>query len=539
MLLVAFLQSCSDDRQQADLIIYNAKVYTVNDDFDITESLAIRDGIILEVGKSEAILQKYSADELIDLDGKAVYPGFIDPHCHFYHYGLGLQRNANLVGTKSFDEVIEVLREHHKKYPSEWILGRGWDQNDWVEKEFPDKEALDKNFPDNPVYISRIAGHAALVNSLALKKAGIDKNTVIDGGEIELKNNELSGMLIDNAKEIVRGIIPESDSDEKIKGLYEAQKNCFAVGLTSVADAGLNTRVIKLIDSLNKAGSLDIRIYAMLDTDEDDYMEFISQGIYKTDKLNVRSLKLYADGALGSRGALLLEPYSDDPGNYGLLIKDPEYYKEVCNLAYEKGYQVNTHAIGDSAVRMMLKIYGDILMDKNNLRWRIEHSQVVHPDDIHLFGKYSIIPSVQSTHATSDMYWADERLGEDRVKWAYANKDLLEQNGWLPNGTDFPIESINPLYSYFAAVFRKDHEGYPEDGFNMENALSREEALRSITIWAAMNAFEESEKGSIEKGKLADFVVLDKDIMIADESEITSIEVNKTYLSGEKVYQRK
>ncbi len=333
--------------------------------------------------------------------------------------------------------------------------------------------------------------------------------------------------------------IPESSIEEKTRGLVEAQENCFSVGLTSIADAGLKVDVIKLIDSLNKDGILDIRIYAMLDTDKEGWEEFMDQGIFKNDKLNVRSVKLYADGALGSRGALLLEPYSDDPGNFGLLINEPSYYRDVCNSAYKKGYQVNTHAIGDSAVRMMLRIYGDILKDTNDLRWRIEHSQVVHPDDLHLFRKYSIIPSVQATHATSDMYWADERLGQERIKWAYANKDLLEQNGWLPNGTDFPIESINPLYTFYASVFRKDLDGYPEQGFNMENALSREEALRSITIWASMNAFEELEKGSIEKGKLADFVVMDEDIMTIAESEIPLLKVNKTYLSGEKVYQRK
>lgn len=536
--MVLLIYSCKHNMEQVDLIIHNAKVYTVNSDFDIAESIAIRNGIIADVGSDEEILSKYISEESIDLDGKVVYPGFIDAHSHFYHYGLGLQRNADLVGTGSFEEIIEKLKQHHAKHPSGWILGRGWDQNDWDVKEFPDKKLLDENFPDNPVYLTRIDGHAALVNSRVLKLAGIDKTTSIEGGEIEIENGELTGILIDNAKEMVREIIPESTREEKIKGLIEAQENCFAVGLTSITDAGLKTNIINLIDSLHKSGELNIRIYAMLDTDDKAYMEFVDKGRYKTDRLNVRSVKLYADGALGSRGACLTEPYSDDPGNYGFIVKDIPFYEEVCYLANDKGFQVNAHAIGDSAVRLMLNIYGEFLKDTNDLRWRIEHSQVVDPKDINLYGKYSVIPSVQSTHATSDMYWADERLGEERIKWAYAYKALLNQNGWLPNGTDFPIEHIDPLNTFYAAVFRKDQTGYPEGGFNMENALSREEALRSITIWAAKAAFEECEKGSIEKGKFADLVVLNKDIMLVNEKEMREVKVEKTILGGIIVYRK-
>lgn len=537
-ILILLLFSCADKKEYVDLIIYNARIYTVDSNFTLAESFAVKDGKFLDVGSENKILQNYIADEVIDLEGKPVYPGFIDPHCHFYYYGLGLQRNANLVGTKSMEEIVNILREHHKKYPSEWILGRGWDQNDWEIKEFPDKEILDEYFPDNPVYITRIDGHAALLNTVALQKAGIDEETFIEGGDIKIKDGELSGIVVDNAKELVRAVIPESSIDERTRGLLEAEENCFAVGLTSVADAGLKTEVIRLIDSLQIAGKLSIRIYAMLDTDDETYKDFVSQGKYKTEKLNVRSVKLYADGALGSRGALLTEPYSDDTNNYGLLIKDPDYYRDVCRLAYDNGFQVNTHAIGDSAVRMMLKIYGEFLKDKNDLRWRIEHSQVVNPNDINLYGKYSIIPSVQATHATSDMYWAEERLGAERIKWAYLNKALLEQNSWIPNGTDFPIEDINPIYTFYASVFRKDLEGFPENGFNSENALSREQALRSVTIWAAKAAFEEMEKGSIEAGKFADFTILDQDIMQVAEEAVPDTKVTKTYIAGEKVFQQ-
>ncbi|MCD4747501.1 MAG: amidohydrolase family protein, partial [Bacteroidales bacterium] len=259
-------------------------------------------------------------------------------------------------------------------------------------------------------------------------------------------------------------------------------------------------------------------------------------GIYKTQGLNVRSIKLFSDGALGSRSACLLQPYSDDPDNYGFLAYKPEFLRKMCKKAFENGYQVNTHAIGDSAVRMMLNIYGEFLNGKNDLRWRIEHSQVVHPDDFDLFGKYSIIPSVQTTHATSDMYWAVDRLGKERIKGAYAYKELLRQNGWIPNGTDFPIENINPLYSFYSAVFRKDLQAYPENGFQKENALTREEALKSITIWAAKSCFEENEKGSIEQGKFADFVMLNNDIMKINEIEIPATKVLKTFIDGEEVF---
>jgi predicted amidohydrolase YtcJ len=331
--------------------------------------------------------------------------------------------------------------------------------------------------------------------------------------------------------ELVDKLVPEPDKQTQIKALEQGQQNCFEVGLTTVCDAGLPKKDILLIDSLQKAGDLKIRIYAMLTPTDENINYFVKKGIYKTDLLNVRSIKLYADGALGSRGACLLKPYSDDPGNYGMILEPVEFYKKMCKIAYDNNYQVNTHAIGDSANRMMLNIYSEFLKGPNDRRWRIEHAQVVNPNDINKFGKYNIIPSIQATHATSDMYWADERLG-DRIKDAYTYKQLLEQNGWIPNGTDFPIEHIDPRLTFYASVARKDLEGYPENGFQIENALTREETLKSITIWAAKAAFEENEKGSIEPGKFADFVVLDSDIMKVKEREIPEVKILSTYLNG-------
>jgi predicted amidohydrolase YtcJ len=521
--------------KNADLIVYNARIYTVNDNFDIKEAFAVKDGKFIAVGNNNEILENYSSENKVDAMEKPVYPGFIDAHCHFYGYGITLVTKADLVGTVSFEDVINRLKDYYSKYPSEWLQGRGWDQNDWKNKEFPDNKLLDKAFPDVPVFITRIDGHAAIANTKALRLAGVTKATKVDGGKLIIKNGKLTGVLIDNAMEPVSSIIPAPSEQTEIKAIVEAQQNCFNAGLTSVVDAVLEAGTVNLIDSLQNEGILKMRINAMLSPTEENFSKFVNNGVIQKDRLTVRSIKLYADGALGSRGAKLLKPYSDDPGNTGLLIHNPDYYREVCKMAYKKGYQVNTHAIGDSANRMMLTIYGEFLKGKNDKRWRIEHSQVVNENDFDLFGKFSIVPSVQPTHATSDMYWAEDRLGPERIKGAYAYKELLKENGWLPLGTDFPIENINPLYTFYAAVARKDLKGYPEGGWQPENALSREEALKGMSIWAAKGSFEDDVKGSIEPGKFADFVILGKDIMNIETDRIQDIKVSSTWVNGEKV----
>lgn len=535
MLLFAYMSSCKTAKENADLLVYNATIYTVNEAFAIADAMVIKDGLILNIGAEKDLRKSYSASREIDLQGKFVYPGFIDPHCHFYGYGLGLQ-NAKLVGTNSFEEIINILNKHHENFPSEWIIGRGWDQNDWPVKEFPHKKDLDKHFPDVPVLLIRIDGHAAIANSEALRRANVKPGAKVQGGSFMTLKGELTGVLIDNAISAVRKFVPPASQEEKINALLQAQKNCFAVGLTSVSDAGLDKESILLMDSLQKQGFLKTRVYAMLNPTEDNFEYFMKKGIYKTDFLNVRSVKLFADGALGSRGARLIEPYSDDPGNVGLLVETPEYLTEISELAFKHGYQVNTHCIGDSAVRLMLNIYGNILKGKNDLRWRIEHAQIVHPDDFDLFGKYSIVPSVQTTHGTSDMFWATDRIGSERMKGAYAYRQLLNQLGWLPNGSDFPVEHINPLYGFYAGVVRKNLQGKPEEGFQMENALTREQALRSMTIWAAKSCFEENEKGSLEPGKFADFVVLDIDLMNENPDLIPVAKIQKTFVNGKEVY---
>jgi len=533
-ILVLFF-SCNSQKQ-ADLIVHNALVYTVDDKFSVVEAFAIKDGKILETGSSGDILKKYKG-EILDAEGKAVYPGFIDGHSHFYGYGEGLQQ-ADLVGTKSWEEILEKLQQFGKENSEGWLIGRGWDQNDWTNKEFPDNTRLNELFPNRPVVLTRIDGHAAIANKAALDLAGLKPGQKIIGGEVETIKGKLSGILVDNAQNAVNAKIPEPSLTQIRESFLDAQKNCFAVGLTSVTDCGINHGLVPVITELQNNGRLKMRIYAMLSDSKENYDFLFKNGALKTDRLNVRSFKVYMDGALGSRGASLLEPYSDKPGYSGFLLSDKKHFAEVAQKIADAGFQMNTHAIGDSANREILNVYAKVLKGKNDFRWRIEHAQVVNQADFKMFAENSIIPSVQSTHATSDMYWATDRLGSERVKGAYAFKQLLDQNGWIVMGTDFPVENINPMYTFYAAVVRKDMKGYPESGYQMENAISREQALRGMTIWAAKGQFEEKEKGSIEAGKFADFLILDQDIMKADDGQLFKTQVLKTYLNGENVYSK-
>lgn len=536
ILVLPMIMSCSQFKEEVDLLVFNTQIYTVDSAFSIAESFAVKDGKFYDIGTNQEILSKYRAANNFNAIGQTIYPGFIDGHCHFYGYSLGLQQNANLRGTKSQEEIIEILKVFRKDHPYEWLTGRSWDQNDWEIKEFPSKEILDAAFPDIPVYLTRVDGHAAWVNSKAIELANINSNIKVDGGNIIKRNGEVTGVLIDNAMGLVRSIIPAENEEMSRNALLEGQEKCFAVGLTSVVDAGVDYNIILMMDEMHKSGDFKMRINTMLNPTQENFDGFVKNGPFVTEKLSVRSIKVYADGALGSRGALMLEPYSDDPLNKGLLIEPLDYYREICELAYNNNYQMCIHAIGDKANRMSLEIFGEYLKEKNDRRWRIEHSQIIHPDDFKLFEKYSIIPSIQQTHATSDMYWAEDRVGAERIKVAYAYNNLLKTNGWLIAGTDFPVEKIDPLLTFYASVSRKDADGWPTNGFQMTNALSREETLRSMTIWAAKGSFEENVKGSIEIGKYADFVILDKDILKADEREILNTNIVATYVGGELVY---
>lgn len=534
LIVILMSTACTENRKEADLIIYNAKIYTVDKYFSTSQAMAVSKGIILETGTDIDIMRKYNSENMINAGTKPIYPGFIDAHSHFTGYARGLQQ-ASLRETSSFEHVLEIMQQHAANHNTEWLLGRGWDQNKWQDKSFPVHHQLSEIFPDVPVVLIRIDGHAVIVNQEAMNRLGIDDYTPFPEGEAIYHDEKLSGVFLEHSADRFKDAVPPLNQNELIAALQEAQKNCFEAGLTSVCDAGLDKNTVLLIDSLQQKGKLKMRIYAMLNPTDENIDHFVKNGVYKTSRLSVRSIKLYADGALGSRGARLLEPYFDAPEQLGIWVDDTDVIRKYSEIAYNNGYQMNIHAIGDAAVRRVIDVYSEFLNEKNDLRWRIEHAQVVHPDDFQRFGQYSIIPSIQSTHATSDMYWAGQRLGNERLKYSYAQKMLLNENGWLPNGTDFPIEEIYPIHTFYAAVFRKDHSGYPEDGFQMENALSREEALRSMTIWSAKASFEEKEKGSLEAGKIADFIITDLDIMQIPEKDILNTKILSTWVGGKRV----
>ncbi|MDB5005416.1 MAG: amidohydrolase [Mucilaginibacter sp.] len=537
-ILLLFVAACKQKEYNADLLVKNAVVYTVDSAFTTANAFVVDAGKIVAVGDAATLENEYLAHEVIDAGGKAIYPGFIDAHAHFYEYGLGLQE-VNLKALKSWDAVIDTVKAFAEHNTDGWVIGNGWDQNLWAGKKFPDKAKLDALFPVRPVILHRVDGHAVIANQAALNIAGIKPGQKIAGGEIETINGKLTGVLVDNAVGIVTRKIPDPSEQLTQNAFLSAQTNCFAVGLTTVDDCGLPYTMVNTIAELQHKGALKMRLYVLLSDKPENYEYLFKRGVYKTPSLNVRGFKVYADGALGSRGACLLQPYTDQKNWSGFLLSSQKHFEEVAKKIADKGFQMCTHAIGDSANRVMLKVYAAVLKGKNDRRWRIEHSQMVAPEDINMFGQYSIIPSVQPTHATSDMYWAGQRLGSQRLKSAYAYKQLMEQNGWIPLGTDFPVENISPIYTFYAAVVRKDQKGFPANGFQMENALSRTEALKGMTIWAAKANFEEKEKGSIEVGKYADFVITDQDLMKASASALPKVNVLKTYINGEKVYERK
>jgi len=537
LFITVLIASCAS-KEEADMLIIGAKIYTCDSSFAETEAIAIKDGKIIATGSTEELKGDYSTKETIDAKGAYIYPGFIDAHCHFSGYALSSYR-ADLIGTKSFEEVLDKLVEYEQTNDLRWIYGRGWDQNDWEIKQFPDKTALDSLYPSKPVILKRVDGHAVLCNQKALDMAGISESTVIAGGIVEKKNGKLTGILIDNATEAVEKLIltPTGPSAERL--LKAAEQECYSLGLTTVVDCGVTADVIDQLVAIYNDGKLSIGNSLLLSQDSATLEKYAPKGLYKKGQLQINGIKLYADGALGSRGACLLEEYADMPGHVGMLLSDISKMREIAALAKAHQFQLCTHAIGDSANRSILRLYSEFLPENNDLRWRIEHAQVVDNQDYIWFSKYKIIPSVQPTHAISDMPWAGARLGEERLPTAYAYKKLLEQNGWLPLGTDFPVEEINPLGTFYTAVARKDKNGKPEKGFMTENALSRKDALLGMTAWAAKSVFREKEKGSIEEGKDADIIILDKDIMIVPENEILKTKVIYTIVKGKIEYNKK
>ncbi len=530
--IVLLLASCTE---KADLIVYNANIYTVNSSNQKASSFAVKNGKFIYVG-DDSVMSKYSSSNIINAEGLPLYPGFNDSHAHFYNLGFFVNQ-IDIKGTKSFDEIVKKVVDNDKINPKEFLIGRGWDQNDWDIKTLPTNKLLNEAFPNKAVILGRIDGHAYIVNDYALSLAGIDENSKIDGGEFVKLNGRLTGVLIDNAMEPINNIIPEPTEDESIKALLAAQEIAFENGLTSVTEAGISRDQIELIDSLHKSGLLKIKIYAMINNGPDvDY--YIEKGPYKTDRLNVRSVKVYADGALGSRGASMISEYSDQKGYFGIIRTPVDSIKSLAFKLAGTKFQMNTHAIGDNANRFVLDVYRNALFRYRDPRWRIEHAQVINEEDIQLFNQ-KIIPSVQPTHATSDMYWLYDRIGKKRAKYAYAYKELLERSSVIAFGTDFPVEEVSPFMTFYSATVRKDKDGYPDEGFQVENLVGRSDALYAMTIFGAYSNFEEDEKGSIEVGKSADFIILDNDIMRSPESMIPLTNVVATFVDGELVFNRR
>jgi len=541
----SFIMSCANQKQ-ADLVIIGGKVATIDEEFSITEAVVAQNNKIIFVGTNEdAKAYIGNKTEVIELNGELVLPGLIDSHGHLTGYGKSLE-HIDLVGTKSYLDIVDLVKDKVKTIkPGEWIRGRGWDQNDWEMKEFPHHKFLSEVTPDNPVILSRIDGHAILVNRMAMEVAGLDKLTPDpDGGKIIRDiNGYPSGIFIDNAEKLITDLVPKYSTENLRNIIQNAAHQCAKYGLTGMGDAGIPISRIDDYKYLIDNNKMPLRINAMLtDTVAIDLKRFFNKNkidSYGNDFLRVKSIKLYADGALGSRGAALLKPYSDDPNNSGLIVTDYSHMLEICKAALEADYQVCTHAIGDKAIRTMLDVYDEALTEYPKLdhRFRIEHTQIVNLDDVQRFAKMGVIPAMQPQHAVSDMPWTENRIGTERVKGAYAFRSFIDDGIIIPCGSDVPVEVPNPMIGIYNAVTRQDENGYPTGGWLPEQKMTIEEVLKGYTIWAAYAAFQENILGSIEVGKYADFTILDNDILSIDPMEILKTKPIYTIVGGEIKYQ--
>jgi predicted amidohydrolase YtcJ len=534
------------DAAPADLIVLPARLYTSDTAQPVAEAFAVRGSRIVFVGtKPEALRYRGPATSLLELPDRTVLPGIADAHAHLIGLGLAL-RTVDLVGAVSYDELISRVVPKARNVPEgTWIRGRGWDQNRWPDKQFPVHDALSRAVPDHPVLLTRIDGHALLANEKAMALAGVSAETPDPaGGRIERKpgSREPAGVFVDNAQALITRVVPPLNDQEIESVLLAATAEANRWGLVSVHDAGESERVIQVLERLAKAGRLPLRVYAMVADDSVALAAAFARGPISAaydGHLWIRTIKLYADGALGSRGGALLAPYSDDPGNTGLLVTSPAHLRDVAIRALRAGFQVATHAIGDRGNRVALDAYEAALkaVPAKDHRFRVEHAQVLSPDDIPRFARLGVLPSMQTTHQTSDMPWVEARLGPERVKGAYAWRSLLATGVIIPNGTDFPVERVNPLLTFHAAVTRQDADNNPPGGWYPEQRMTREEALASMTRWAAHAGFQDTIMGSLSAGKYADFTVLDRDIMTAQPGDILRAHVVATYVGGRMVYR--
>ena len=504
-------------------------------------AFAVRNGKFIAMGDAE-LAQQFPDFTRIDLQGKTVFPGLIDAHGHVLGLGLSLLQ-VDLRPSESASDAVNAVNDYAQQHRDlQWIKGRGWNQENWPSKRFPTAEQLDEFVADRPVYLTRVDGHAAWLNSKALEVAGITSETVSpDGGQIikDAQGNP-TGVLIDNAVNLVEPLIPEPTASEKKQAFQLAFNHLLSLGITSVHDAGVPAVDLSIYKGMQHQGEMPMRVYPMIAATEPQLPQLLAEGPYRTDddKLFIRSVKIYADGALGSRGAALLKPYSDDHDNHGLLVTSVDNIRKLYQLIIPFGFQINTHAIGDRANRIALDAFAEFYqtLGGRNLRNRIEHAQIVNVDDLQRFKDLNIIASMQPTHATSDKNMAEDRLGKARMKGAYAWHTLLEQGTIIAAGSDFPVELANPFYGLHAAVTRQDRQNMPAGGWHAEESMSLEQALRAFTIDAAYAGWQESTLGSIEPGKWADFIVLDRDPFAIDAKDIWRVDVEQTFVAGEQVY---
>ncbi|MBN2071791.1 MAG: amidohydrolase [Candidatus Krumholzibacteriota bacterium] len=533
------------ERERVESLYYNGQFYTMKAAGHVVEAVAISGDRIIAAGSSEELAGLCNAaTKRYDLKGLCVIPGLVDAHAHFNGYALG-RESIDLTGTSSLVEISAMVSDRARRLEKgEWIKGRGWDQNDWSDQHFPGKKEIDEISPGNPVFLVRVCGHAAIVNSPALVLAGIDRNTPDPpGGKIiHGSDGEPTGLLIDEALELVRVKIPSPGRDEKKRLYREAALECLSVGLTGVHEMGISAETASIYREMYIAEELPVRLTVYYQNNEVSLDSLLDEGPmrgFAGHHFEVAGVKFYSDGSLGARSAALIDDYSDDPGNRGLLVTDPgELYRGIVNC-HSKGFPVAVHAIGDRGNRMVLDQFEKVRNADGleDMRDRIEHAQVLSPDDIGRFARLGVVPSMQFTHCTSDMGWARDRLGPERIKGAYAWRTLISAGCRIPGGSDFPVESIDPMLGIYAAVTRMDLEHKPEGGWRGCECLNIEEAVRAFTLDAAWAVHQEEDRGSIEKGKLADFVVLSEDIMKIEPELIPRIEVVATVIGGEIVYR--
>jgi len=531
----------------ADLIVTNARIYTADDSRPLVEAFAVRGNRIVFTGSArEAATLKGATTRVVDAGGRTVIPGMVDAHAHFAGLAQTL-RAVDLTGTKSVDEVIARVKAKAATLPKgTWITGRGWDQNAWGDTRFPTHDQLSAAVPDHPVLLTRVDGHANFANAAAMKLAGVTAASKDPSGGKILRTAQgaPSGVFIDNAQDLVGDKVPELTREEMRAALKDAIARMHSFGLVGMHDAGTSRANIDLFEEMAQKNELNLRLYVMIGDNAEALTHYFAMGprsaLYDG-QVWVRAVKLYADGAMGSRGAALLEPYTDDPNNTGLLLSAPAHIEEVAKRGLAAGFQINTHAIGDRGNRVVLDAYDKALAatPRADHRFRVEHAQILHQDDIPRFAQMGVIPSMQASHQTSDMYWIGKRLGPTRLYGAYAWQSLLNTGVIIPNGSDFPVEEVNPLISFHASIARQDARDWPAGGWFPEQKMSREDALRSMTLWAAYAGFQEKELGSITPGKYADFVVLDQDIMRVPAEIVLKTKVLETWVGGKQVYGAK